>query len=356
MRIGGHQRRFPRKSASYSFYPPQERRMSLEIVSLEGKYLEDAATLVAQRYQRLCVDIPYLPTAYGESATILPLLTRLADRAPGVVALRSGRVAGLLLSYLLPDLRGSKSTYSPEWANAAAPDEAGHIYQEMYRALSARWAADGYFEHLVTMLGHDREGMDAWHWLGFGYVVIDAVRELAPLTDALAETDIRRASSADLPAALPLWRGLWAHLASAPTFLVDALDADDAEFDAWLADPANALWLAYVNGEAVACLGIGPANHHACTIIRDARTASIVSAFTREDVRGAGVASALLERALAWARDEGYCRCAVDFEAMNVPAARFWLRHFTPVCYSFGRHVNARIALWHERAQPTTVR
>jgi hypothetical protein len=29
----------------------------------------------------------------------------------------------------------------------------------------------------------------------------------------------------------------------------------------------------------------------------------------------------------------------VDFEAANVAASRFWLRHFSPVCYSLIRHV-----------------
>jgi len=30
----------------------------------------------------------------------------------------------------------------------------------------------------------------------------------------------------------------------------------------------------------------------------------------------------------------------VDFEPMNPPAARFWLKHFCPVCYTLARHVD----------------
>jgi GNAT superfamily N-acetyltransferase len=317
--------------------------MPLEIVSFEAKHLEDAATLVTQRYQRLCDSVPYLPDAYTKAGTFLPLLTRLCAQAPGVVALSDGQVVGFLLARLIPDMRGCPSTYCPEWANGATADDTRRIYQEMYTALSARWVAGGFFEHFITLFADDEACIDAWQWLGFGRVVVDALRDLSAVPAVPCEVAVRRATVADLAVALPLWRGLHAHLAAAPTFLVDGLEADDEEFADWLREPANALWLAESGGEAVASLGIGPANHNACTIIRDPGTASIVSAFTRPDGRGSGVATALLDSALAWARSAGYRRCSVDFEAMNVPAARFWLRYFTPVCHSLGRHINPRI-------------
>ena len=34
---------------------------------------------------------------------------------------------------------------------------------------------------------------------------------------------------------------------------------------------------------------------------------------------------------------EGVTTCAVDFEAFNPEATAFWLRHFTPVCFSLMR-------------------
>ena len=238
---------------------------------------------------------PICPTRTAKTETLLPLLAGLAERAPGVVALRDGRVAGFLLARMLPDLRGQKSTYSPEWANAAAADDTGRIYQDMYAVLSARWVADRFFAHFITLFALDDAGVDAWQWLGFGRVVVDALRDLSPVPAAPAGVTVRRATPADLAVALPLWRGLWAHLQAAPVFLVDALEADPEEFAAWLNDPANALWLAYVNGEAVASLGIGPANRNACTVIRDPATASIVSAFTQPHARGGGAATAVLD-------------------------------------------------------------
>jgi GNAT superfamily N-acetyltransferase len=68
-------------------------------------------------------------------------------------------------------------------------------------------------------------------------------------------------------------------------------------------------------------------------------------------VRNSGIGTALLKHSLDWARSAGYERCAVDFEPENISGARFWLRHFRPVCYSLVRHVDERVAWAHEKRE-----
>ena len=86
-------------------------------------------------------------------------------------------------------------------------------------------------------------------------------------------------------------------------------------------------------------LGITPSSQDACTLIRDPGTASIVKAYTLPDARGLGVGAALLNHALIWAKDQGYLRCSVDYEAANPPARCFWQRWFDPVVVSLMRVV-----------------
>jgi GNAT superfamily N-acetyltransferase len=138
-------------------------------------------------------------------------------------------------------------------------------------------------------------------------------------------------------------------MAAPPTFLhqEDAVGAQKDE--QWLADPAHAVWLAYQGTEAVACMVQGPANSRASGLIDDKGTTSIVGAYTRDIARGSGVATALLNQVLAWGREEGYERCAVDWEPMNVLATRFWTRHFQPVSYALIRHVDERLVPTPER-------
>ena len=115
---------------------------------------------------------------------------------------------------------------------------------------------------------------------------------------------------------------------------------DKAELAAKLADPSrgNPAWQPTTRGRWPSCASARTA-HDASTIIRDEGTARITGAFTRADRRGQGVAAALLDAALAWARDEGYIRCAVDFESANLLASRFWPRHFEVVGITLGRRL-----------------
>jgi len=316
---------------------------SLEIVPLEDKHIEEAAVLVSARYRALREDVPLLPSRYEDAGTILPLVRDLAGQASGVAAIRGGRLAGFLLGFVIPEFQGKRSVFSPEWANGADLEDSRRIYQEMYAHLSARWVADGCFTHLVSLLADDRDAIDGWEWLGFGFIAADAVRDLEPVHGPVADVDVRRAGLEDVEQAMALDEALQQHMAAAPTFFPHDEEHDRGFHEEWLGNPAHALWLAYHGPEAVACMGLGPASTDACTVIRDEETTSIVSAFTSERVRGRGIATALLNRSLDWARSEGYERCAVDFEPMNVLAARFWMRYFQPVCYSLVRYVDERI-------------
>jgi GNAT superfamily N-acetyltransferase len=257
---------------------------------------------------------------------------------------------------VLPEFRGKRSVYSPEWANAVGGEDGGETYREMYARLSARWVADGCFIHVITLLAHDREAIDAWYWLGFGLTTVDAIRDLAPVQGSTADVVIRRAVLEDIEQAMALSQALQRHLVAAPIFVIEEHAplfppnvGGDEGGEQWLANSANVLWLAYRRGEAVACMGLEPSNPTACYIIRDEKTTSITSAFTRESERNKGIATALLNHSLNWARSVGYDRCAVDFESQNIPAVRFWLRHFEPVCYSLIRHVDERVASTHEK-------
>ena len=318
--------------------------MMLEVVPLGEEHLKDAAALASNRYKGLRDQVPLLPPRYAESSTLLPLLQDIVEAGPGVAAIRQGRLIGFLTGWLIPSFRGKRSVFSPEWANAADLENSRRIYEEMYAYLSASWVADGYFTHLISILVNDHDGIDGWYWLGFGMIAADAVRGLQPAQGGDADIDVQRARLQDLEQMMMLNEASVQHLAAPPTFLADTEKRDRSYYEEWLQDPDQAVWMAYQGTEAVAYMRLGSANEDASTIIYDEKTTSIVGAFTKDKVRGRGIATALLNRSLEWAHAAGYERCAVDFEPMNPLATRFWLRHFEPVCYTLIRHVDERAA------------
>ncbi|NTU82747.1 MAG: GNAT family N-acetyltransferase [Chloroflexales bacterium] len=312
----------------------------LEILPLNGGFLSDAAALVCGRYAALRRATPQLPPRYERPAELLPRLRDMARRAPGAVAMRDGRLVGFLAAYLLDSFRGHPGVFSPEWANGAEPSLSRPVYEALYAHMARQWAAAGYSLHGLSLFTDDMAASEAWRWLGFGLGAADGVRDLRPIGASTLGLAIRRAGPADLDQLDQLDEGLHRHLVAAPVFLPLGQPAGHDELAADLADPAYAFWTAWDGDRAVAFIKFGPASENACAVIHDSGTTSITGAFTRPEARGQGVAAALLDRGLAWAREAGYARCAVDFEPMNTPAARFWTAHFRLVCLSHLRYID----------------
>ena len=321
--------------------------MSLEIVPFREDHLEDAAGMVAARYRAQRALDRSLPVTFEDPDALVPLLRKPMKSGPGITAFRDGRFAGFLLAYLSL-FREIRSAYSPDFGHAADSADGRDIYREMYACLSRRWLAHGCFEHAITLFAHEREAMDAWFSLGFGLHVIDALRGVGSVEGAMAKVEIRRATPEDVDVLMPLEVALRRHLASAPIFIPLIIEEGREHRARWLSDAAKALWLAFQGGDAVAYMCLEPSQSQVMPI-SDRATVAITGAFTKEEARGGGIGTALLDHALHWARSAGYKHCSVDFESANIPGSRFWLaKGFQPVCRSLIRRVDDRLAWAHE--------
>jgi len=310
----------------------------MKLTDLRPEHVAAASELVTARYAALRSQVPSLPSRYEDAAVIAGMLHEVGEAA-GVAALEGGRVVGFMTGFVLPDFLGKRSFYSPEWANGAEPANSRRIYEEMYRYVSARWVADGCAVHAVTLMANDREGIEAWQWLGFGLAGMDGVRELTPVPGGSTDVKVRQAGPQDGGEVTALDQAVVQHMAGPPVFWLH--DVEDRTV--WLQKPDHVAWLAYEGEEAVGCLGLELGRAGGCQIVQDEKTAGITIAFVREEARCRGVTTALLNQALAWARANGYARCASDWEPMNPLANRYWPKRFEVVCYSLMRWIDERI-------------
>jgi len=301
--------------------------MTLQVVQFEEKHLEDAAALFAQRY-RQARELACQAPDYENSSTLLPRLKQLVATVPSVAVLQGGRLAGFLAAYLLEDLHGQRAVYSPEWANAADTDNTRQIYQAMYASLASRWVRNGYLAHYVSVLACDPLVLETLHWMSFGMMGVDAVRDVSPIEAGGAGIDIREATSDEIPDVVGLNQELERYMASAPIFLPLTKKCDARYYQEWLADSNSRLWLAYHDDEAVGYIKLQKWDPDVCLVTQDDRSVSIVGAFTKERFRGRGVGTALLSQVLSWARSMGFERCAVDLATESTRhsllAAVFW--------------------------------
>ena len=316
----------------------------LNIVPLNQDHLEAAAALVSSRYKVLRAQQPLLPVQYQDPNQILPMLQHMLDTdSPGVAALQDGQLAGFLIGWLMPDFRGKRSVYSPEWANAAQEHNCRYIYERMYQSLADHWVADKYIAHYISIFAQDQEVIQACHWLGFGLLGVDAVRGLEPVTGVNPQIEVRPANMGDLDQVLELHAGMVEYARNSPYFFIgDQLTKTD--YEDWIKRADRLIWLALVNQEPVAFIRIGPANDDVAAIIYDQKTTSIYEAFTQAEMRGKAVGRTLLAQAIEHARQAGYQRCAVDFESMNFIGTRFWFKMgFNSVCFSLLRMIDERV-------------
>jgi len=218
----------------------------------------------------------------------------------------------------------------------------------MYEAIGETWVRAALLNQAVTILAHDETALDAWFWSTFGMLCVDVVRGVEPVEvspDGRASgVSTRAATPDDAPKLFPIFAEQEAYYNRSPIFLPKAAVTEDSELIGFLTDPNVMLWVAEDGDQRV--VGIMTGELHstdASTVVRDRGTVACTGAYVLPAARNRGVGTVLLGALVDWARKHGHERISLDFEAANIYGSRFWLKYFTPVCYSVIRHVNDHI-------------
>lgn len=327
----------------------------MQIIDLQADHLPAAASMAAADHAHERAHVPALPTRTADF--YLPRLQQLQSLYPGAAAVDvEGKLAGFIIGRKVPNFRSSQwGVHAPEWANAANGEDRFNLIRQLYQHVAALWVANGCFSHAITLYAHDDLAQHAWYRTAFGMICGDGVRELLPVSGPVA-TDIlvRPASTEDIDLFLPLVHEHQRYYPTSPLFMPLLKLSDREYFVNWLAKPDHNLWLALDEGEPVGYFESTPSHPGASDLIVDPGTCSICGAFVRPGTRQQGVGAALLARVVQWAKENGFERCAVDYETHNLFGSRFWEKHFQPVAVSVMRHVDERVA-WGHASRPNEV-
>ena len=339
---------------------PRRRATARTIVPFTAEHLDDAIVLLQARDRRLTDTNPSPPVLYDDPEQARQALDRLfrAEHARGVAALRAGRLVGYLIGtarFPLPTrpdalfVRPRSLTIVQE-GYAAEPDDAAETYRELYGALAADSVRDGLFAHTAELVGADRSALEAWFSLGFGRNMVRGVRDAAlPVAvEVRGDIEIHQATEEDIAVINELVVANFRYHTGSPVFQAYFRETEDetrAMEREQLADPANVRWVAYQDGRPVALQTFYPWRDRPGARFR---TVHLQHGFTSLSARGGGVGATLLAHAMAWAREEGFERCTVNWLSANLLGARFWQAHgFRPVAHSLFRHIDERIAWAH---------
>lgn len=312
--------------------------MKYDVVPLEPAHLAAAVDLVDRAYQAERDSSPLLPAELlGDRQRILPYLeTCLPNGCVG--ALSGGELVGFMGISAYFTFKGQKAALVREYSHAATEDDKLAVYRALYAGLGEILAARRAQLHLIGHFAGDRVLREALFLFGFGALVAENLRDLSPVAGA-AEVPITQEPDFAVAEALEVEHKNYYR--DAPIFLIK--DASPERVRAGLAEQQRAgdvLFVYRQDDQPAAYFTVGPCRGlEEGFLLRDSNTAQILAAYARRDSRGQDIGKALLNRALAWAREEGYARIFVEHETANVYGGPFWRKHFTPFLYFSMRYV-----------------
>ena len=306
-------------------------------------YIDDAARLLADAYaaeRRASPSLPAMERLGGGRGRRLfeDELGKIAGNA-GVAAFENSRLCGFMIESMRFTWKGQQVAGCEELAHAALGANRARLYSLLYQEIAGRWVEEGRHLHIIRHLAHDAALKECLYRLGFGAILAEEVRNLAAIA-APAEVAIVEDPA---PAALvELQREHGRYYPMSPIFL--RRDDNDADILAELQAHAAAgdKLLACPDGDGFGALFIVGASKldGEGFLLRHTNSAQLKSAYVRPGGREQGTGTALLARAITWAKAQGFDRLFVEHETANIAGSAFWGKYFEPFVLVSMRYVD----------------
>lgn len=313
---------------------------------LKNSHVEEVATIISTNYKNARLALPILSDKYENIEMHIKEIRKYVDNNNFVVAIESGKVIGFINGFSINEFKGTaKGVLSlPSLHGIADGYNKNYLYSELYRRVSDLWVNSDCYTHAIMLYVNDKNVIESWVMNGFGILVVDAVRPLEEIAIPNIDNNIliRKADITDLIDMEHLFKGIDKHLSSSPIYLYNHISENYInEYGDWLKTGGNNLWIAEINSEIIGYLKTNTTEIN-MDELDDSYTMAINGAYVLPEYRGQHIMSRLLNIATDWAIEKGLKRCSTDFESTNIEGRRFWLKHFTPYCYSMIRRIDER--------------
>ncbi|MCQ4921947.1 GNAT family N-acetyltransferase [Tissierella carlieri] len=313
---------------------------------LKNSHIEEVATIISTNYKNARLALPILSDKYENIEMHIKRIQKYIDNDDFVLAVESGKVAGFMYGFKINEFKGTaKGVLSiPSIHGIADGYDKNYLYSELYRRASDLWVNTDCYTHAMMMYANDKDAIDSWVMSGFGMLVIDAVRSLDEIIVPNTDNNIliRKVEITDLINMEYLFKGIDEHLSSTPIYLYNHINENYVdEYSNWLRTEGNMLWIAEIGNKIIGYLKTNITEIN-MDELDDGYTMGINGAYVLPEYRGQHIMARMLNTAADWAIENGLKRCSTDFESANIEARQFWLKHFTPYCYSMIRRIDER--------------
>ncbi|HUT82480.1 MAG TPA: GNAT family N-acetyltransferase [Candidatus Bathyarchaeia archaeon] len=272
------------------------------------------------------------------------VLTDILTNHPGYGFSQNGKLISYLIGYSgIPSLKGKElGSYIPLWGHYISKNDFDTFFT-LYSMLAKDWLKSDVFTHIITCLPCYSLLQENLYILGFGLLVIDAIRSLKPISIPPLKSKflLRSMTSDDFQVFNQIEQDFCSYMQSSPTFLYTPPSDCESPLSEFIADGRRTFVVEYQGTLVAAIRGIlGKSNFD---LLNQPRSIGINYAYTDPKFRGFGLGTHLVNEVLKYGQDNQASYCTVDFESANLLAKRFWLAYFTPIGYSSIRKIDNRL-------------
>lgn len=310
----------------------------IDLRKLTNEYIEEVISLFKSNYLILHNKYPLL-NSVNNISEIENKITDIVNNNNGIIAIKNNEVIGYIVGYKINNFKNNhKGIYIPEFGHCVKGNDKEIIYYEMYKEISNVWVKEGHIIHAITIFETDTQSLTSFRGLGFGMLVIDAIRSLDVLAlDNNLNFKVKQATIDDIQDILVMDQGICDYLCDSPIFLDAHYDTQEY-FNKFLTED-NIIYLAYDNNEVIGFIKGEKQASGSSAIVNSSRSIAITGAYIKDKYRGKTLAYTLLNTMLLWAKSKDLEYISVDFEVFNLYGRKFWLKYFNTVCYSMIRHI-----------------
>jgi GNAT superfamily N-acetyltransferase len=316
--------------------------MPFTLVPFTQKHLEPAVELFIENYTYEQEHSPLLPSrVIDEPAWIQGVLqSKLAN--PGVVVVEQNRILAYMVTGDRFLWKGQQAAIVLEYCHSAIVTKKRELYQRMYMYLAQEWANQHIHLHLMRHFAHDTILQETLYHLGFGAILAERLRDCSAV-DKRQDLAIR--VEQDVSKLITIQTEHNQYYPKAPIFILKPTEKQEvlAELEAH-AEQGDVFFAYYEQDEPCAYMIVGTSTiGEEGFLLEQTNTAQIKSAFARPEIRGKGIGTALLQRAIEWSQQQGYKRVFVEHETANVYGGNFWCNYFNPYIYTSMRYIDATL-------------
>jgi GNAT superfamily N-acetyltransferase len=308
--------------------------MAYTLGPLTQEYLEPAVEIFIENYKYEREHSPLLPSRVIDEPTWIHgvLQSKLAN--PGVVVVEQNHVLAYMVTGDQVLWKGQQAAIVLEYCHSAIVTKKRELYQRMYMYLAQEWVNHHFHLHLIRHFAHDTILQETLYQIGFGAILAEQLRDCSAVDE---RHDVAISVEQDVSKLITIQTEHNRYYSKAPIFIPKPTEKQEVrvELEAH-AQQGDVVFAHYQQHEPCAYVIVG-----ASTIggegflLEQTNTAEIKSAYVRPELRGKGIGTALLQRAIEWSQHQGYERVFVEHETANFLWRKFLVQIFQPVCLCF---------------------